>query len=207
MATMPPALPSTTCPHCGVANPGGAAFCESCGKALPSLAATGPRIVAGNQFATSTVGRELQADELHKTAKKASGALLAVAIIQTIIGPVVLFALAGARSGSPEFMAAIVIQLVIAAVFWGLWIWSRFQPLPAAIVGLVLYGTLVAINVITNVSAMAQNGGERRAGGGIGGLGIGWLDIVIMAVLARAISAGAQHRKLMKQSAPGVPLR
>ena len=81
-----PRVTEQNCPHCGALNPGGAAFCESCGKALPNLTPTGPRIVSGNQFATSTVGRELQADELHKTAKKASGALLAVAII-TVSGP------------------------------------------------------------------------------------------------------------------------
>ena len=35
------------CPHCRAANPPGGAFCESCGKALPSPYRTGPRVIGG----------------------------------------------------------------------------------------------------------------------------------------------------------------
>jgi hypothetical protein len=81
-------------------------------------------------------------------------------------------------------------------VFWGLWAWSLKQPLPAAIVGLILYGTLVAINVVGAISSMNEGGPGH---GGFGGIGIGWLDIVIMAMLGQAIAAGSRYRKLLAQ--------
>jgi hypothetical protein len=186
------------CPHCGAANPVGSQFCQSCGKALPSMAQGGPRIVGSAGFATTSAGQKLQADELHKTAKKASGALLAVAIIQTIVCGVLL-AIAGANGRIDVMFAnAIFIGMgAIAVIFWGLWGWSRRQPLPAAIVGLVLYATLIAINV---VFATRNLGAGGSGSGGFGGIGIGWLDIVIMAVLAQAITAGVKHRQLLRQS-------
>jgi hypothetical protein len=191
------------CPHCGASNPGGGAFCESCGKALPTLSPSGPRIVAGNQFATTTVGQELQADALHKKAKKAAGALLAVAIIQTVVTGILVAVVYNTRARAEINYAVVVGMAIVAIVFWGLWLWSRKQPLPAAIAGLALYGTLVAINVITSVSQLAQQGAGAPRSGPFGGIGIGWLDIVIIAVLAQGITAGAQHRKLMQQQAGG----
>ena len=73
------------------------------------------------------------------------------------------------------------------------------QPLlfSAAIVGLILYCTLLAISVVINVGAMNQ--GAR--GSGFGGIGIGIIDIIIVAVLVQAIQAGAKHRKLLRQQA------
>ena len=53
------------------------------------------------------------------------------------------------------------------------------------------------INVVSAISDF-DSGGPRR---GIGGIGIGWLDIVIIAFLAQGISAGLKHRKLL-ESAP-----
>jgi len=185
------------CPHCGVGNIAGSTFCGTCGKALPAAMPSGPRVLGKGDFATTAAGQKLQGDELIKTAKKASGALLAVAIIQTII-PFLFYMLAqNTRRGAATFdLLAIAILMGVAALFWGLWIWSRFQPLPAAIVGLVLYGTLLAINVVSTTSHMNENG---RTGGGIGGIGIGWLDIVIIAVLVQAIQAGSKYRKLLQQ--------
>ena len=92
-------------------------------------------------------------------------------------------------------------MIVIAAIFWGLFIWSRKQPLPAAIVGLVLYATLVVVNIVTTISNAASNHGTATQNYGIGNTGIGWIDIVIMAVLVQAISAGLKYRK-MNSGAP-----
>ena len=62
-----------TCPHCGAANPAGAAFCESCGKALPSGVASTPRVVGGDAIASTAAGQQLQGEQLQKQAKRASG--------------------------------------------------------------------------------------------------------------------------------------
>jgi hypothetical protein len=186
------------CPHCGVANDAGGQFCQACGKALPSAVPSGPRILGAKDFATTSAGQKLQSDELVTTAKKAKGALLAVAIIQTIVFGV-LMAIASTNNQLGIVLAqAVFLGIgILAVVFWGLYFWARQQPLPAAIVGLVLYATLVVINVVTAMHNMSAGG----AGSGFGGLGIGWLDIVIMAVLGQAIGAGVKHRQLMRQGA------
>lgn len=199
-------LPQTTCPHCGALNPAGSAFCESCGKALPAGAVGGgggPRLVTGDALAATSAGAKLQSDDLQRQAKKASGALLAVAIIQTIATIILGFVLNRIRSGQGPMVlntGAVVGLAVIAVLFWGLYFWSRRQPLPAAIVGLVVYLTLVAINVVTTIAAQANapSGSVRP-----GGIGIGCIDIIIIAVLAQAITAGLKYRRLQQQGAVG----
>jgi heme/copper-type cytochrome/quinol oxidase subunit 4 len=196
------------CPHCGVENISDGAFCESCGKALPSSNNTGPRIVAANEFAVTAVGQNLQSDDLQRQSKKASGALLTVAVIQTLVG-LAFFIIhqntahrTGPASEAAEtlFLAVTVGSFIVAAAFWCLYSWSQIQPLPAAIVGLVIYGTLIGLNVFTAMSRMSHNPDSPHSGP-FGGIGIGWLDIVIMAILVRAISAGAAYRKLLRQGA------
>lgn len=182
------------CPHCGDENPPDGQFCGACGKALPTPMSAGPRIVEGSGFASTTAGQKLQTDELHKQARKASGALLTVAIIQTTIAGVLIFI--ANNNNRVDVMLENGIFLGIAGcavVFWVLYVWSRRQPLPAAIVGLVLYATLVTLNVITSMKQLSQGG---AGGGGFGGIGIGWLDIVIIVILAKAIAAGSKYRKM-----------
>lgn len=190
------------CPHCGRYNPVPSSFCQYCGKALPAPLPTGPRVVGAGEFAATAAGQKLQADELHKQSKKATGALLAVAIIQTIAGLVFVglqhFLNNTTTAAAPlNLMVIAISEFIIAIIFWGLYFWARKMPLPAAIVGLVIYATLVVINIITTAEARASH--PNATGSGIGGIGVGWLDVVIIAILARAISAGMTHRKLLQQ--------
>jgi len=190
---------AVACPHCGAqdASGGQSQFCASCGKALPSALPTGPRVVSGSAFASTSAGQKLQADELNKTARKAHGALLAVAIIQTIVTGVLVM-VANSFHNLDRFIRtpAFIALAVIAALFWGLWVWALRQPLPAAIAGLVVYGTLKVIDVIAALSSLSAGKAGR---GGFGGIGIGWLDIIIIAVLCKAIGAGLQYRKMLQQ--------
>jgi hypothetical protein len=194
--------PPFACPHCGAPNPPGSAFCERCGQALPTAYPSAPRLVTGDAMAATSAGVKLQADALHKQAKKAAGALLAVAILTTIFTVLFAFLLQSRPSGrtsSSQFAADLpyVVTLgIISAVFWGLYFWARVQPLPAAIVGLVVYCTIKAISVAIAVSAMAERGQDR----GFRGLGIGCIDIIIIAVLIQAISAGMKYRTLMRSA-------
>src|SRR5947208_3619590 len=88
------------CPHCQATNAAGAQFCESCGKALPAAVSAGPRIIDSSSFASTAAGHKLQSDELQKLSKKASKALIAVAIIQTVIASIIIgIAQANNRSG------------------------------------------------------------------------------------------------------------
>jgi hypothetical protein len=183
------------CPHCGAQNPATAAFCESCGKALPGAQRSGPRIVGANEMPTTAVGHQMVSDELTKTQKSASTALLVVAIIQIVIGGLLVLVRANAQTAAQSQLTVLMAaQLGVAALFWALWFWSRRAPLPASIVALIVYCTLVALNVVTSLKRLADNPDAAR--GPFGGVGIGIMDIIIIAVLARAIAAGLKHRRL-----------
>lgn len=193
---------SILCPHCGASNLDAGAFCQSCGKALPSAIPGGPRIVSADALPTSAVGQRLVSDELVKTQKRASTALLVVAILTTV-GAAIVFAITGAARQhlsadlARALQIAVLIQSLVCVLFWGLWFWSRKAPLPAAIVGLVIYATLIAINVISAMSQLAANpNGPKR---GFGGIGVGILDIIILILLVRGIQAGLKHKRLQQQ--------
>jgi hypothetical protein len=184
-----------TCPHCGAVSAAGA-FCESCGKAVPSTFATSPRIVSGDALPYSAAGQKLVGDELRKHTNRAAYTLLAVGILQVTCGPIVAVTLANAPGVGLEGMVGVLLvaQFVVAAVFFGLYFWARTAPLPASIVGLAIYVTLVLINMATSLSSLSE-GGPRR---GFGGCGIGLLDIIIIVLLAQGIQAGLKHKRLME---------
>jgi hypothetical protein len=164
-------------------NPSTGTFCESCGKALPSAVSSSPRVTSSaGGFAGTEVGRTLQAAELKKQSGKAAGALLAVAVIQAVVGGIVLFALA---SNIPARLrnAMMVEVFGIALVFFGLYVWARKQPLPAAIVGLVVYVTLHVIYGIISPATLVQ--------------GI-IVKVIIVAILVNAIQAGVKYRQLQR---------
>jgi hypothetical protein len=182
---------STSCPHCGAQNPAGASFCESCGKALPGAQRTGPRVVGANELPTTAVGHQMVSDELTKTQKSASTALLVVAIIQTVVAGIILAIRANVPAAAQAQLTVLVAaQVGVGALFWGLWFWSRSAPLPASIVALIVYATLVALNVVTAMKQLAQDPEHSR------GVGVGIIDIIIIVVLARAIAAGLKHKRL-----------
>lgn len=161
----------------------GNAECRSCS----------PRIIAGDALPESAAGQKLVGDELQKQTRRAANTLMWVSILMYAFGIIIFLVISNARAVAAENAnLLLVMQFVIATVFLGLYFWARTSPLPASLVGLVIYCTLIAINVATTMSSMA----ERRSG--IGGLGIGWLDIVIICLLAQGISAGLKHKKLME---------
>ena len=127
-------MTADSCPHCGALRSPDAAFCESCGKALPSPMPAGPRIVTSGERANSSAGLVVQSEDLHSQVKKAAGALLAVAILQALFGTCLL--LAGPMAS--EFItiegsqtAVFVSVYGIAVLFFGLYLWARKSPFPA----------------------------------------------------------------------------
>ena len=179
------------CPHCGASNALGSSFCESCGKALPSGANAGPRVVSKGEFATNRAGQSLQAKELKKQMKSARGGLLAVAIIQ-IVGGLLLYFVLSSMADEPRSMIdkdmvniLPVITGVIAAIYFGLWAWAKSSPFPAALTGLILYATLWFGEVLYDPSAILN--------------GI-LIKIIIIVVLVKAVQAGLAYRKLVAQA-------
>jgi hypothetical protein len=199
-----------TCPHCSAINCASLQFCEPCGMALPQPN-FGPRIVDDSSFASTTAGQILQSEDLHKQAKRAASALLTVAIIQTVSTGLGILITSSNRRALPVAQNPILLGMaVIAVVFWGLYIWSRFQPLPAAIVGLVLYVTMKVIELVLAIVTgtigrpSGSNGLGNGFGGGYGGTGISWITIVVIVVLSQAISAGLKYRKLQNATTANV---
>lgn len=177
---------SIQCPHCGAPNVAGSQFCQTCGKALPEQYSTGPRVITADSIGASGAGRQLLGDQLKKKMKQSSGALLAVAIIQAILGPVMLYFMSeqARRQGMEILPIAYVIVIGIAVAFFGLWIWSRYQPFAAAIVGLILYVSLWLIDIVADPTSIAK------------GIAV---KVIIIFVLAKAIQAGSEYRKLLEQ--------
>lgn len=176
----PPGL--ARCIHCGQGNTAGAAFCHSCGKALPLY--TTPRIIEDGSFAESSVGQSMQLELLAKQASTAWKALLAVAIIQTL-GAIAFTALLMKELGP----IVPVITFGIALTFWALCIWARRNPLPASVCGMIVFVTLIALDAIADPTQLVR----------------GWLlKIIVISVLAKAISAGIKHRELRGRMSDGL---
>jgi hypothetical protein len=177
---------STACPHCGVLTAPEAMFCASCGKAV-RVGPQATRIVNDQSLAATHAGQSLQSEVLRKQMKSAFGALLTVAILQTLGAGLLAIAAAnlpvsaGERS---EFVAMAAITGVIALGFYGLAFWARIAPLPAAITGLCILLTLWLIGAIIDPTTIVQ------------GLII---KIIIVVLLVRAIKAGALHRRLSRE--------
>jgi hypothetical protein len=173
-----------TCPHCAAPNADGAAFCASCGKALP-VQGTTPRVIeAQSGLASSHVGQSLQAEELRKLTRRAFTALIVVAVMQFLgagLFLVVAQTAPKAKVSQPKLMMVAGIMSAIGVGFIILAIWARKNPLPAAITGFVILVTLWVMDMIADPMTLLQ--------------GI-ILKIVIVAMLIRAIQAGLQYRKL-----------
>jgi len=191
------------CPHCRAANPPGGAFCESCGKALPSPYRTGPRVVRASTLPATTAGHALYDADLLTLSRRAANTLVFVGIFQIVVGTVVRLLLNAARGGldtPSQVLLNETISCVIGVIFIGLSFWARRSPLPASIVGLVLYSTLIAMNVFYAVVRL-RSGHSIVPGHG---LGVGVIDIVIIVFLIRGIQGALARRRLLETRAAGL---
>lgn len=179
-------MSNPVCPHCGANNEGDAAFCAHCGQAVPTGESSGPRFVDDGVLPTTDAGHALKTEQLAKQTKKAAGALLAVGILQLVFGTCILAMgkqmFANVEPGQLVMVLASVYGMGV--LYFGLFFWARRSPFPAAIVGLVIYVTMVLLDVLADPTSIWR--------------GI-IVKIIIILVLARAISAGAEHRKLLRQ--------
>lgn len=176
-------MATVACPHCGAVNEQLARFCAGCGKAVPG-GSKGPRMVSADQRMSSGAA-SLLGDELRKRSRRAATALLVVAILQTL-GVVIFYFL---LRGNPDFdqaevTAGLLVIGAAAAVFYGLFFWARRNPLPAAIVGLVLYVSLQLLDAVADPASIMR--------------GI-LIKLIIIFMLVRAIQAGLEYRKLQAQ--------
>jgi hypothetical protein len=165
-------------------------------------------VLSGSALASTGAGIKLQGDELKRQAAKASNALLIVAILQMIGTAILLSVAIGAVGGfdrlSNEGKVTVAVVVGVAAVFWGLYFWARVNPLPAAIVGLVVYVTLWIVDLIAAFAAVAKAPAGQAAPATSPFSGI-IVRIIIIVMLVRAIKAGLQHRRLLRQQSADYP--
>jgi hypothetical protein len=154
-----------TCSQCSHANPRKSKFCEACGTSLARVAAS------------ERAADEIEADGMLLEVKKAQGAMLVVAVVQMIA--VLFLTMTAALDG-----VTTVVMLLIAGVFFGLWVWAKHNPLAAAIVGLVVFLSLHLADAIVDPTALLR--------------GI-VLKIIVIAILGRAIAAGIKHREFVRE--------
>jgi hypothetical protein len=144
------------CRACGAALSGGL-FCEKCGADQKALAFEAEK------------AQMLHSEHL----KSARTSLMWVAFLSAL-GAVLSFG----RDGGDD-MLLLVIGLTCSALYFGLWQWSKKQPLPAAATGLGIYVTLHAANAVADPATLAQ--------------GI-FVKIAILVMLVRAVRAGVVLR-------------
>lgn len=176
------------CPHCNAEVADGVQFCTSCGKAARVMHAS-PRVVNEEKgIATSIAGQSLQGEVLRKTMKKAFTGLLVVAVLQALGFAFVIVLYTQARTPQERTAGLVlcIVMGVLAAGFIGLAIWSRVQPFPAAVTGLVILVTLWTISIVSNPASFFS--------------GI-VINIIILALLIRSVQAGLAHRKLTREMA------
>lgn len=189
-----PSMPPTPviCPHCSAPNAAPGKFCVACGRALPSAVKLAPRVISGKSkdFAESSAGQAMQMDELGKQARSASQILMVLGTLSGIFGGM-LFLLslsmnpADDREIGPGLMKITgVTLLVLSAIYFSLAFWAKKSPLPASITGLVLYTSLAVVDLVAAPTVAAP--------------GI-IVKIIIIAALAKAVTAGVKHRELSRR--------
>ena len=158
-----------SCAQCQHANARTLKFCESCGASLADVAAA------------ERLADESEAEVMLLEVKKAQGAIGLVAILQVIIA--VLFLALGQIETT-----GMVVMLGIGAVFGGLWVWCKSNPLAASIVALLVFASMHMAEAVVDPSTITN--------------GI-ILKVIVTVVLVRAISAGLKHREFVRERGMG----
>jgi hypothetical protein len=129
--------------------------------------------------------RGARSDAQKTAARGVAGILFALAAIQLVCNSIALFAIGNAGNNSPEMVAVLIgVILALAGLFAGLGVWALYMPVPAGIVGLIVY---VGISLL-NIAATVGQGGAR------GGVGRIIIPVIISVALIRAISAAAKAK-------------
>ena len=175
------AMAAIVCPHCGVKNLESASFCEECGQAV-SVASSGPHVVGSKDMASTRVGQKVQIKQLKKQTRKAMITLFIVGILNIVVG-LVLYGML--NEDRPDAAAQVLATCgIVGVIFVGLGVWARVSPLPASIIGLVLYVSLLGIGMVLDPHQIYQ------------GL---LIKAIIILALVNGIRAGIKHRELRQK--------
>lgn len=158
------------CWKCGREAKLSVAFCESCGARLKA------------DLAVDAAVPGLTAAGVHKAGRDAAKALLAVAVLQVVFGAVMIYGTNTLPPTPPVFFTV----FGIGAAFFGLFLWARRNPFPAAVVGLVLFVSVHLFEAVMDPHSLYR------------GL---IMKAIVIVVLARAVSQTGRYRQLLRSSA------
>jgi hypothetical protein len=126
---------------------------------------------------------ESQHKSTHKqTVKSGRGYILAISILQLVAGLAFLaIYYAGDQTAKTRaFLAIAVTMILLGLVYMGLWIWAKTAPFAAALVALIIYVTVLALDGVFAPQQIAQ--------------GI-IVKILIIAGLSQAVKSGYALKK------------
>jgi hypothetical protein len=180
----------TACPNCQAALQRDARFCDACGQPIPSAeqltkqseAAQGNGAIGGlsllfllSGFAMYGVQRSAANQALRDIAGHDASAPLAQPI------PGVAATTIGELREAIEWEAnsVLVVNLLLAAIMCGLWLWGKRKPGPAIIIAFCTYVVVLVVNAALDPKTLAQ----------------GWLvKFIVIVYLVRGLKAALAVR-------------
>jgi membrane protease YdiL (CAAX protease family) len=132
------------------------------------------------------------AQTLRRKSGRASRSLMCLAIVNTLVFVTVLTMPHRAPEDAFPLWLVEVILGGLTAAFWGLWAWSLVNPLPAAILGLLLYTSMAYASVASSADQ------------GRGAVPFPTLSLTSVILLGIAIYYGAKERRFQKAIAEGI---
>jgi hypothetical protein len=156
------------------------------------------RAMALHLFQSSNHSVQVLTEELRRHAARAASTLQGLALVQTFLTlGLWISILAMNLTQQSSMMTTAQILTAVSFFFWILHSWALSEPLPAAIVGLIVY---VALTVSSFVALLGAS--QASAAGGIL-LYLPILRLLVVGYLLRAIIAGVRHRRLTRQANNG----
>jgi hypothetical protein len=160
------------------------------GEGVPAVPAGSPdelRALALNLYLKTDQAQEVAAETSRRKATLASRPLRWIAIANTID----VFRLAGSlhaflSAGNVQAEFTLILGVALAGAYWGLWVWSLISPLPAAIVGMLLF---TSVSCLVDVSTPTDSPMKAHTG-------LGLIGLVTIILLVIAIINGACERVL-----------
>lgn len=128
------------CPSCKEPVGPGDAFCQSCGYPLKGSEDE------QRSFSTDRLIKEDKLEEMEKKVRSASNTMYILAGLFVLFG-IVYF---GMADESDNRGVVLLINFIVAGIYVGLGYWSRLQPLPAILAGLILYTVVTILNAMSD---------------------------------------------------------
>jgi hypothetical protein len=146
-------------------------FCSNCGYPEKGTDSDKKKFNANQQI------NEIDYNEAKRKINNAKYILFVIGGLNLILGFVLGFKMENSN-------AVIIESVIIAVIYVGLGFWCNSKPLPAIIAGLILYLTLIILNMIIDPITIIQ--------------GIIW-KIVIIGAFIKGISAAREAQELLKK--------